>query len=181
MTQFCAPENTSLLNPNEFRFFLHRAPYLTFFVQTVKLPDISLEPVKEDNPFTTLNVPGDHIIWDTLPVTFLVDEDLRGWQEMYHWMRGMGFPATFDEYKAYKKEIEGNGPKKSIWEAMTSDISVFTNTGHKNLNIEFLFQNGHPIRLTAPKLDTTNPDQPVVTSTCTFAYTLYDVKSVKTS
>jgi hypothetical protein len=69
----------------------------------------------------------------------------------------------------------------STWEAMTSDCSVFTNTGHRNANIEFRFHNAYPIKLTAPKLDTTNPDQPVVTCQAVFSYTLFDVESVKSS
>lgn len=179
MTQFCAPDNMSLLNPNEFRFFLHRAPYLTFFVQTVFLPSISLPAAIEGNPFTDIKVPGDHIEWDSLIVKFLVDEDLQGWREMYDWMRGMGFPETFDEYK--KARRDGDNKNKSAWEVFTSDCSVFTNTGHRNVNIEYLFQSAWPTKLTSPKLDTTNPNQPVVTCQCTFNYLLYDVRSVKSS
>jgi hypothetical protein len=174
MTQTCAPENTSLLNPNEFRFVLHSAPYLSFFVQTVDLPSIDMsDSVPTNNPFTTVHVPGDHIQWESLPVTFLVDEDLQGWREMYDWMRGLGFPSTFDEYKNFRRA----GDKKylSTWDAVTADISVFTNTGHRNVNFEYHFHNAYPIKLTAPKLTTTNPDQPVVTCQCIFSYTLYDI------
>jgi hypothetical protein len=100
MTQFCAPDNMSLLNPNEFRFFIHRAPTLMFFVQKVDLPSMSMEDtVPTENPFTTVHVPGDHITFDPLPVTFLVDEDLKGYTEVYEWMRALGFPHDFDEYK----------------------------------------------------------------------------------
>jgi hypothetical protein len=179
MTQFCAPDNTSLLNPNEFRFFLHKAPYLSFFVQTVALPSINLAPVEEDNPFTTIPVPGDHIEWEALSVVFLVDENLQGWREMYDWMRGMGFPSSFDEYK--NLVTSGDNKYKSLWESLTSDISVFTNTGHRNANIEYTFRDAFPIMISAPTLSTTNPDQPVVTAKVLFRYTLYDVKSIKTS
>jgi hypothetical protein len=178
MTQFCAPDNISLLNPNEFRFFLHRAPYLTFFVQTVFLPTISLGESGQSTPFTDIPVPGDHIDWNPLIVQFLVDEDLKGYQEMYNWMNGLGFPDTFEEYEELRHE---DIRATSDWSALTSDISVFTNTGHRNANIEFTFQDAWPSKLTAPKLDTTNKDQPVVTCLATFAYTTFKVKSVKTS
>src|SRR5690348_16298039 len=123
MTAFCAPENTSPLNPNEFRFYLHRAPYLSFFVQTVQLPTITLPPADTENPFTTIPYPGDHITWEPLTVEFLVDEDLKGYMEMYRWMRGMGFPTTFEEYQEALADVRYNNRN----EALFSDNSVFIN------------------------------------------------------
>lgn len=177
MTQFCAPTNVSLLNPNEFRFYLHRAPYLTFFTQTVSLPSISLDEVPTENPFTMVPVPGDHITFEQLSVDFLVDEDLQGYREMYNWIRGLGFPTTFEEYEAAVANMRNN----NHWEATTSDISVFTNTGSRNANIEFTFRDAFPVMVSAPTLSTTNHDQPVVTARVRFAYTHFDVKSVKSS
>lgn len=177
MTQGCAPLNTSLLNPNEFRFYLHRAPYLTFFVQTVDLPTITLPTSDTENPFTTIPYPGDHINWEPLRVEFLVDEDLKGYQEIYHWIRGLGFPESFDEYKEAIVNMRYNNRNEAVF----SDISVFTNTGSRNVNIEYQFVDAIPVSVTAPRLSTTNPDQPVVTATATFAYQLFDVKPVNSS
>jgi hypothetical protein len=177
MTQGCAPLNTSLLNPNEFRFYLHRAPYLNFFVQIVNLPTISLDPVDTENPFTTIPYPGDHITWEHLDVTFLVDEDLQGYREMYHWIRGLGFPENFEEYQEAIVNMRYNNRNEAVF----SDISVFTNTGHRNVNIEYHFVDAIPVMVTAPRLSTTNPDQPVVTSQVRFAYQLFDVKTVNSS
>ena len=177
MTQFCAPENMSLLNPNEFRFILHRAPYLSFFVQTVALPSINMsDAVPTNNPFTTVHVPGDHIEWEPLSVVFLVDEDLKGWREMYSWIRGLGFPTSFEEYEEYLSR-EPNA--FTHWDKLTSDISVFTNTGSRNTNIEFSFHSAYPLMISAPTLSTTNEGQPVVTAKCMFSYTYYDVKPVR--
>jgi hypothetical protein len=177
MTQFCAPQNVSLLNPNEFRFFLHRAPYLTFFAQTVALPTIDMgDAVPTSTPFTDVHTPGDHIEFEDLSVTFLVDEDLKGYLEMYHWIRGLGFPTTFDEYK----EAVANERVTNRWQETTSDISVFTFSGSRNANIEWHFVNAFPVMVSAPTVSTTNPDQPVVTAKVRFKYTYFDVKPVKT-
>lgn len=177
MTASCAPTNTALLNPNEFRFYLQRAPYLTFFVQTVDLPTISLPPVDTENPFTTIPYPGDHIQWEDLSVTFLVDEDLQGYQEMYHWIRGLGFPESFEEYQEAIEQMRYGNRNEAVY----SDISVFTNTGSRNLNIEYHFVDAIPVMVSAPTLSTTNPDQPVVTAQVRFAYQTFSVKSVKSS
>lgn len=179
MTQFCAPANPSLLNPNEFRFYLHRAPYLTFFAQTVSLPTINMEASSStDNPFTTIKVPGDHVDFEQLSVDFLVDEDLQGYLEMYRWIRGLGFPDSFDEYVALVQDPQYNG---SVWLATTSDISVFTFSGARDANIEWVFHDAFPVMVSAPTVSSANPDQPIVTAKVRFEYTTFDVQSVKSS
>jgi hypothetical protein len=177
MTTGCAPLNTALLNPNEFRFYIHRAPYLNFFVQTVELPTITLNPVETENPFTTIPYPGDHIAWEELRVEFLVDEDLQGYRELYSWIRGLGFPESFEEYQEAVVNMRYNNRNEAVF----SDVSVFTNTGSRNVNIEYHFVDAMPISVTAPRLSSANPDIPVVTSTATFAYQLFDVHPANSS
>ncbi len=177
MTAFCAPTNVSLLNPNEFRFFLHDAPYLSFFTQTVMLPSITLPPVDTENPFVTVPVPGDHVVFQPLEVQFLVDEDLKGYLEMYNWIRGLGFPTTFEEYQ----DKLANARYGNRWEQIASDASVFTNTGSRNVNIEFIFRDAFPTSVSAPTLSTTNTDVPTVTSRVSFSYTHFDVRPVNSS
>lgn len=172
----CAPENMSLLNPNEFQVYIHRAPYLQFFIQSVSLPSISIQAVKSEGPFSDIVMPGDHINWEQLSITFLVDEDLRGWRECYEWIRGHGFPESFEEYK----QALGDGTLNRF-DALSSDISVVTNTGSRNANIEFFFRDAIPVMISAPTLSTTNEGQPVVTSKVAFEYILYDVRPIRTS
>lgn len=174
LAKTCAPDNMSLLNPGEFRIYIHRAPYLSFFVQTVALPTINLPSVDSENPFTSIPMPGDHIEWEPLSVIFLVDEDLKGYSECYNWIRGLGFPETFEEYK---QALESGASNR--FEATTSPISVFTNTGSKNANIEFIFDDAVPTMVSAPTLSTDHEaDVPVVTAKVSFMYTKFDVRKV---
>ena len=174
MSIACAPENMSLLNPNEFKVYIHKAPLLTFFVQTVALPSINLPAVHSENPFTRVPMSGDQIDWEPLSVVFLVDEDLNGWRECYSWMRGLGFPESFDEYMAMIEDRD-----MSRFQNLHSPISVVTNTGSRNANIEYYFEDAIPTMVSAPTLTTTNEDQPVVTAKVSFDYTMYDVKPIK--
>lgn len=173
MSYYCAPDNTSLLNPGEFRILVHKAPYLSFFTQTVSIPSINLPSASTSNPFTDIHYSGDHIDWEALSVVFLVDEDLKGYMECYNWMRGLGFPATFDEYKTLASDFKYD---KNKWSAIASDISVFTNTGSRKANIEFLFKDAKPIMMSGPTFSTTNEGVPVVTAKVLFDYTYFDVK-----
>lgn len=174
MSVACAPENMSLLNPNEFRIYIHKAPTLTFFVQTVALPSINLPSVRSENPFTAVPMAGDQIDWEQLSVTFLVDEDLKGWREAYSWIRGLGFPKSFEEYEAMIEDRDA-----SRFQNLHSPISVVTNTGSRNANIEYYFEDAIPTMVSAPTLSTTNEGQPVVTAKVMFDYTLFDVRPIR--
>jgi hypothetical protein len=119
---------------------------------------------------------GDHIDWEQLSVVFLVDEDLKGWRECYAWLRGLGFPESFDEYS---RMIEDRSATR--FQNLHSPISVITNTGSRNSNIEFYFEDAIPTMVSAPTLSTTNEGQPVVTAKVMFDYTLYDVRPIRVS
>lgn len=170
----CAPDNMSLLNPGEFRILIHKAPTVSFFTQVVSLPSLNLTSVKSENPFTDIPVPGDHIDWEPLSVIFLVDEDLKGWRECYSWMRGLGFPTTFEEYADLIAD-----QRLDRFEVTSSIISVFTNTGSRNSNIEFIFYDATPSMVSAPTLATNNEGLQVATAKVMFDYTYYDVRPVK--
>jgi hypothetical protein len=94
---------------------------------------------------------------------------------MYHWIRGLGFPESFEEYEDAIKDMRYGNRNEAVF----SDISVFTNTGHRNANIEYHFKDAYPFMVSAPRLSTTNPDQPTVTASVQFTYELFDVKPVK--
>jgi hypothetical protein len=169
--------NYNLLNGNNFQFHIDEAPYLTFFTQTINLPTLSLGVAETENPFNTIPVPGDHLKYGDLNVTFLVDEDLSGYREIHDWMRGLGFPTTFDEYKdRVTDEI-----LTSRWVKTTSDITVTSMTGMRNKNIRFTFQDAFPTVLTAPALTSVVEGVPVITCQATFTYTHFDVSTVKNS
>lgn len=167
--------NASLLNSTNFRFELERAPYLTFFTQNVILPSISLGYSDVENPFSTISYPGDHLNFDPLNVTFMVDEDLNGYIEIFNWMKGLGFPNTFEEYK----DLVFNEVYTSRTTETTSDISVFTMTGSRNANIKYTFFDAYPISLSPIVLNSSVVDVPTLTCQATFRYTNFDIESIK--
>lgn len=168
-------DNYSLLNPVNFRFGVEDAPYLNFYVQSVDLPSISLPTSLTENPFVTVPLPGDHIDFEPLVVTFIVDENLNGYLEVYRWLRGLGFPESYEEYE----ELVVAENYTSRWQETTSDINVTTMTGSRNGNISFNFIDAFPINLTAPRVSTTLTGSPIVTCQATFSYTYFDVKSIR--
>lgn len=164
----------SLLNPSNFRFAIERAPYLSFFAQNVILPSISLGSNPMGTPFTDINYPGDHVEYDPLTVSFMVDEDLKGYIEMYNWIRGLGFPDSFDEYKA----MLTNENFKTRTDEVTSNIMLYAMTGARNLNIKYTFVDAFPTNVGPILFNAAVSETPVPTCSVTFKYTTFTVETI---
>ena len=51
----------------------------------------------------TLFSPGEKPIYDLLNITFLIDEDMKGWLEIHDWLRAMTFPESYEDYRKLPK------------------------------------------------------------------------------
>lgn len=167
------PTNKNFLSPLNFKLVLKRTPYLNYFVQSVNLPGFYLGgPADFPTPFVNIPVPGDKLYFEPLNVTFKVDEDFGNYFEIYNWLRGLGFPDSFDQFNSLAEQgsIPGNGL------GVYSDISLIVMTNSKNPNIEITFKNAFPTGISSITFDTTLSDVNFITATAIFHYTKYDVK-----
>ena len=54
-------------------------------------------------------IPGDHLTYDNFSITFKIDENMEGYFEMHDWIKGIGKPNSFDEYKAIAAQTKTSG------------------------------------------------------------------------
>jgi len=94
----CPSQNLNFLSPNGFRFSIERLPTVSFFTQTISLPDISLDDVSQPTPLSRIAIPGDQLTFNPLTVPFVVDEEMRNWTEAFKWIQGLGFPESHRQY-----------------------------------------------------------------------------------
>ena len=126
------PANRSFLSNNKFDFILRRIPNFTYFVQAVNLPSLSLQSTTINTPFSALSVPGNQISFGTLSLTFIVDEDMESWLELYNWIVQLGNP------KGYNKVGTLTGKPGSVT-STTSDATLFIKSNSNNANLKFEF------------------------------------------
>ena len=98
------PTNRNYLSPVGYRFTLKRAPNVEFFVQRVRIPGLTLPVVERPTPFVKIPEPGDHLEFDTLSVTFKINEDLDNYLEIFDWMIALGKPEKFEQYTFNPKQ-----------------------------------------------------------------------------
>lgn len=168
------PENPNFLQPVDFQMFVKKLPTTNFFVQGVKIPGLAIGETSMPTPLTRIYESGDHIEYDELYVRFKVDEDLKNWLEIHAWLRGLGFPESYDEYKELSSR-----PKSDLGEGLVSDVSIGVLNSKRLLNFSFVFQDAFPTSLTGFDLDVDSDSATrYVTATAVFRYTLFEVERV---
>jgi len=160
------PTNKSFLSNNKFEFVLGRIPNFTFFVQGVNLPGMSLQSSSINTPFSAVSIPGNQITFGTLSLSFIVDEDMQSWYELYNWIIQLGNP------KGYNKVGTLTGQPGSVT-STTSDATLILKSNANNPNFQFNFFDVYPTELGDMSFTTTD-NQEFVTSTATFNYGFYE-------
>jgi hypothetical protein len=164
------PTNKSFLTNNKYEFIFDRAPNLTFFTQSVNIPDLTISAVATTTPFTTIYVPGNIITYEQLIVTFMVDEDMTAWFEIYNWINNVANPETYD-----KRGTLSLTPGKT--NSIKSDAVLLIKTNSNNPNVKFSFKEMFPTSLSGMQLTSTE-GQDFLTTTATFQFAYYIAEKI---
>lgn len=170
-----APENVNFLHSNKFQLQFSRLPNTQFFCQDIKVPGISVGEYARVNPFVELYSPGDKAVYETLEVTFLVDEEMESWLEIHNWIRAMSFPTEFEEY-VNLQTISGPRVREGFYQF--SDATVTLLDSDNNPKMTFNFIDVFPRSLSPLSLSTKYSPDNVVTATADFRFSYYNIKRI---
>ena len=166
------PENKNFMTPFNWKFYIKRSPHLNFFAQEIPLPDLTLPRVNVPTPHLVLPKPGDHLTFDSVRITFKVDEDLQNYLEIFRWMIALGKPYSYDQYA----EISSKGIYSGA--GVYSDITLMILNSNRRLNYEVVFEDAWPTKLGGVTFNTTSEDATFLQATVDFEYKLYTINSV---
>lgn len=172
--------NKSLLNKNNFRLLIDKVPTVEYYVQSVNIPGLQFTEVNQ--PFgigVDAFFPGDKVTFDALSVTFLVDEDLENFKEMYDWMQAIVPVSSSSDFQSYvdsQKTTTGELSNINSDLNQYSQITLITNTNKNIPNKYFRFYDCFPISLGGLEL-LSGSESETVTCTVEFRFTYYDIKT----
>jgi hypothetical protein len=166
------PATTNNLLPNRFRFMLKRAPQVEFWVQEIELPGFSMESPEQPNPLVTIPHPGDHIAYETLGITMLLDEELANYREIHDWMRGLGTPYQLEEYAV----LQDADPMADA--GVRSEITVFLLNGQQQPKWKFTYHGAFPIALGGFRVSSTDQSLGRVVCHAAFKYSHFDLEPI---
>lgn len=170
--EYNIPQNRNFLAEPNFRFFIKKTPNLNYFGQKINLPGISIPNTEHPTPFARIPYSGDHIDFEPLEVTFMVDEDLGNYLEIFNWLYGLGFPKSHDQYRALAAQ------KKETGDGLVSDASLMLLTSKGNAMFDITFIDAFPVSLTGLNFDSTTTDYQFITATATFLFTYYEFNPI---
>jgi hypothetical protein len=166
------PINRNYLSPLNFKFTIKKAPHVNFFIQRVKIPDMTLPAPNYPNPMVNIPLIGDHITYGDFEVTFKVDEDLKDYLEIHNWIKALGKPIDFTERRAIRQVEEFTG------EGERSDLSLIVLTSNKAANYEAVFTDAYPYYISQLDFNTTDKDVIYIQATARFKYVYFEINRI---
>lgn len=152
----------NLLKTNSYQFSINRIPETIFRITSVNLPEISVPAPSAPSGASTQYFPGSVTEFSQLNLTFLVDENLKNYEEIYRWI-------TQQRY--------GIGPEftaKNVTEtSLTSDATLLTLTNSNNPNRVIKFFDLFPTSLGQLNFSTQQPDPIPVECSAQFYYSRF--------
>ena len=147
------PKNINPLADVQFRFDVAALPNTSFFIQTVNLPGIALEGAAIATPqLQNFSRHTGIITYEALSVTFMIDEYLKNWQEIFEWMIG--------EENKYT----------------TAVLTILSSSMNPTLGIHF--KDIFPTSLSEIPFNSTTTDPIYQVATVAFNYTEYIIKNL---
>jgi hypothetical protein len=166
------PSNKNFLSPLNFKFQIKKAPHVNFFIQKVNIADIALQEATSPNPFVKIPYPGEHINYGALSITFKVDEALQNYLEIHNWLKSLGKPQNFDQYKTIENMPITTG------DGIYSDISLIVLASTKQPNYEIVYADAFPVSLSGVTFNTVDADVNYIEASAVFKYTYYDITKI---
>lgn len=155
------PERINPLLPTYYRFSISRLPNTVYFCQTASLPTVTMSEVLMPTPFMAVKSPS-KMDFDELSITFIVDEEMKNWLEIFNWMRST---TNVEDYSEFAKPNT---------HTCTANLIILNST--KNPKINVTFEGLFPRTLGSVDFTSTVIDPEPLQCTATFSYRNYNIE-----
>ena len=96
--------NRNFLSPVGFKLKINKCPKVDFLAVGANLPGITLGTTVQPNPYKDIDLPGDKLVYDDFRVSFIVDEEMENYNQIYKWMIGLGYPESQKQFTDLRVE-----------------------------------------------------------------------------
>jgi len=163
---------TPLIGSGNYFFSLVKFPELTFFIQEVDLPEISLGVSVQSSSVHDIPIPGDTMEYGDLTCTFQVDAQLKNYMAIHRWMIGLGYPEKHQLYKDLMNDVKNENSYTEIAKGYTEGVMNILDNAQRPI-VQARFVDCFPTRLSGLQFSSMNADASPVTAQVTFTYTYY--------
>ena len=178
----------------QFKFNITKLPKVEFFCTSVNIPGITLGETSQDTPLKTIPIPGDELVYGSLNVDFMVDENLENYREIHGWLTGLGFPKNHIQFETFVNAGSDRFPTSNATAnsreagkvddvgfdvgAQYSDATLSILSSKNNPILEVRFRDLYPTSLSGLSYDQQAGDTSYLTGTVSFSYLIYEFANI---
>ena len=175
----------------QWRLAFNRLPKMTWFCTAANIPGITLGESQYPTPMLDTFVTGDKLTFDTLNITFIVDEELQNYRELWDWMVGIGAPVSHDQWaniltkgdgavSQFGTEDTDPSTKLSYEESnLYSDATLIVYSSKNQPKVEVKFKNMFPTSLSGLDYSQELTDVEYFKATASFRYLYFEFETSK--
>jgi len=165
----------NLMGQNNFHFEAKEMPKVSLFTTVFNMPGCNLGRAVIPTSNVDYDVPGEKMVFEDLTISFLVDEYMENYMEVFNWMAALGFPRSSEQFKEIRsREREGKyDPFDDFQYTETSDILMTITSNKFNPIVKVNFVDCFPVDLSQLSFTNTDPTITPVTADVTFDYSYY--------
>ena len=169
------PDTFDYAQSSQFLVTLGNFPMVQYFCTTLTLPGVSVG--RFDRPTSLANLPmvGDLMTFDDFTMTFLVDENLSNYQEIFNWIVNIGAPS---DHAQFNKTERTDGLNMKGDRNLYSEIQISILSSKNNPVVKFTMFEAFPTTISELEYTQTDTDLAYVTCNVSFAFTLYTIEAV---
>ena len=147
----------NFLNPSSFVLTLDTQQFsgAEFTIQTMMLPDVSVTGAELNYQQINVGRAGDKITFGTFEISYLIDEDLLNYKEIFDWIKG---------------NVESNHTATNHVRDLTLTIMNSAN----NVTKQIKFVDAYPTTISSLPFDITTTDVEYLTAVVSFSYSYYE-------
>ena len=174
----------------QWRLVFNRLPKTTWFCTTANIPGITLGEAMFPTPFGTTSITGDQLTFETLNFTFVVDEELQNYRELWDWLIGLGAPIKHSQWSDVLAQGDSGSIKQSTApdsgirdKATSSEANLYSDGtlivyNSKNIpKVNVKFKGLFPISLSALDYTQEATDVEYFKATASFRYLYYEFET----
>jgi len=165
------PDNTNPLQPSKFILAFNHLPTVQYFCQEANLPGVTLSEATLVTPLRDVPIAGNKLSYSEFNITFIVDEQLQSWNELYKWLLAIGSPKSLAERDRLNQLQNQYNSKTSYYADATLTIMSALNNPLLRVNYHRIF----PLSISDIKFDTQLDADTIITATATFQYEYFDI------
>lgn len=171
------------LRPNAFRFTIRDIPHVAYTCQSANLPALQLGFAVQPTPFVDIPRIGDKLNYAEFTIRFLIAEDMVNYREILEWLVALGFPNSYDDYKAFTGARLNQfpfrrGPMGSIEAVAYSDGYLTILDSANNPKTRIIFKDMFPISVEALDFDVTSSAVEFFVGIAAFKYKTFEIETL---